>query len=241
VLACSDAVAAQYRRAAGPVLTLHPPIDDSYANGDGPSFRKEHGIPPTALVVLSVGSVTRMRGQDVLLDAIRQLDRPVTCVLVGEPFPRAQDLDFAQRLRERAGASDGAVRMIPRVGRIADAYSAADIVVNPVLDPEAFGRVACEALVAGRAVVSSRVGAVPEVLRDGETALLVEPGDPDAFAAAVDTLLGDDDLRARLAERGRKDVLARFTPELAVARFSETLATLGLAGATEPAAPPSRR
>jgi N-acetylglucosaminyl-diphospho-decaprenol L-rhamnosyltransferase len=241
VLACSDAVAAQYRRAAGPVLTLHPAIDDSYANGDGPSFRKEHGIPSAAPVVLSVGSVTRMRGQDVLLDAVRQLDGPVTCVLVGEPFPRAQDLDFAQGLRERAGASDGAVRMIPRVGKIADAYAAADVVVNPILDPEAFGRVACEALVAGTAVVSSRVGAVPEVLRDGETALLVEPGDPDELTAAVETLLGDDDLRTRLAERGRVDVLSRFTPELALARFSEALATLGLEEAAAPAAPPSRR
>jgi N-acetylglucosaminyl-diphospho-decaprenol L-rhamnosyltransferase len=229
VLACSDAVAAQYRGSAAPVLTLYPPIErDSYAGGDGAGFRELHGISPQGALLLAIGSLTRMRGQDVLLDAIERLDGPITCLLVGEPFPRPQDVEFANSLRARALASEGIVRLLPRVERIADAYAAADVVVNPVRDPEAFGRVACEALVAGAAVVSSRVGAVPEVLRDGQTALLVQPGDADALAAAIQTLIADADLRRRLAEHGRADVLARFTPELALARFSETLAALGL-------------
>jgi glycosyltransferase involved in cell wall biosynthesis len=93
---------------------------------------------------------------------------------------------------------------------MADLYAAADVVVNPARVSEAFGRVGAEALVAGRPVVASRVGAIPEVIRDGVDGLLVEPGDPGALTAAVTELMEDPARAAQLVESGRRRVLERF-------------------------------
>jgi glycosyltransferase involved in cell wall biosynthesis len=100
---------------------------------------------------------------------------------------------------------------------------------------EAFGRVACEALVAGRPVVAMREGAVPEVLRDGETALLVSPGDPEAIADAVLRLVREPELASRLVAEGRRDVTRRFSPERSLAEFKRVVTEV--AGARGPVAP----
>jgi GT2 family glycosyltransferase/glycosyltransferase involved in cell wall biosynthesis len=230
VFACSNAVAAEYGRATAPVITSYPPIDDRYAGGDGAAFRKRHDIPADAPLVLAAGSITERRGQEDVIDAMTLLRAGASvapmdpvCVIAGEPFPRRPDLEFHSRMQRLAAASNGAVRLIGYVPDLADAYAAADVVVNPRRDPEAFGRVHCEALVAGTPIVVARTGAVAEVLRDGETALLVPPSDPPALARAIATLLEDPELGRRLAERGRADVLTRFSATAARDRFAEGL------------------
>jgi len=61
-------------------------------------------------------------------------------------------------------------------------------------------------------VIGTTGGAVPEVIgRDGETGLLVPPGDPEAFAAALRQMLGDPVLRARIGEAGKARALDKFT------------------------------
>jgi alpha-1,3-rhamnosyl/mannosyltransferase len=66
---------------------------------------------------------------------------------------------------------------------------------------EGFGLPPLEAMALGVPVVATATGAIPEVVKDA--ALLVEPGDPDALAQAIDTVLHDDDTRRRLIDRGR--------------------------------------
>ena len=67
-----------------------------------------------------------------------------------------------------------------------------------------------EAMAAGLPVVGSRVGGVPELVVDGETGLLVEPGDPDELAAAIGRLLADRELRRRLGDAGRERAQRHF-------------------------------
>ncbi|HSJ16876.1 MAG TPA: glycosyltransferase family 4 protein [Solirubrobacterales bacterium] len=218
VVACSHTVAQQFRGGADDLVTVYPPIDDSYSGGDRASFRAEHGIGPEEPCVAVVGNITRGRGQDIAIRAlplIREAIPSVRCAIVGSPFPRRQDLAFEGELR-RLAANAGVAEAVVFTGfcdRIANAYAAADVVVNPARFPEPFGRAACEALVAGRPVVASRVGAIPEVLRDGETAVVVPPEDPDALAANVVQLLADRDYGDRIASAGRRDVLERFAAE----------------------------
>ena len=239
VAACSQRVAHQYRHAAAPLAVIHPPIADP-GGMDGSERRRAIGVEAHDPLVVAVGALTAMRGQHVLLEAFAGIHaaRPgARLVIVGEPFPRPADLGFAAHLRHRAtelGLGE-AVRFSSFEHELDDLYAAADVVVNPALDPEAFGRVACEALAAGTPVVSSRVGAVSEVLRDGRTALLVPPGDPDALAQAVERLLDDSDLAARLATAGREDVLARFGADRALAGFQALVAaTVGDGAALRP-------
>lgn len=234
VAACSETVAAQYERHGAAVMP--PPIEDAFGDGDGPAFRARHGIPPDAPLVLAVGSLSAGRGQDLLFDALRQVQArvpDVRCALAGVPFPRGADLEYERRLRRDAGALEapagGTPGLISFCGfepRIADAYAAATLVVNPARDPEAFGRVPCEALAASRPVVATSVGAIPEVLRDGETALLVPPDDPEALAVAIERLLLDPERARSLAETGRRDVLERFAPERSLATFTRLVSDL---------------
>jgi glycosyltransferase involved in cell wall biosynthesis len=225
VAACSEAVAAQYRSANVDVEVIYPPISDEFATGDGAGFRRRHGIPDDVPLVLCVGSLSAGRGQDVLIEAMARMRRrtpDVRCALVGVPFPRAVDLEYERRLRAAAGTSG--VVLCGFEPRIADAYAAADLVVNPAHDPEAFGRVCCEALAASRPVVATRVGAIPEVLTDRETVLLVPPGDAAALAAAIGRLLSEPEFARRLAEAGRRDVLERFAPEPTLEAFKRLVA-----------------
>jgi glycosyltransferase involved in cell wall biosynthesis len=110
------------------------------------------------------------------------------------------------------------------VDQIADVYAAADLVVNPVRVNEAFGRVPFEAAIAGRPSVVTGVGAVPELLRDGESALIVAPGDPAAIAAGAIRLLNDPELGARLVASARVVVADRLTPEQSLAGFQRAVA-----------------
>jgi glycosyltransferase involved in cell wall biosynthesis len=231
VLACSSTVAGQYagaRRAL--VSTLYPPIGD-YSGGDPDAFRSRIGIDAGRRCVTAIGNITENRGQDVLiraLPAIRDRIPEAHCVIVGDPHPRPQDLAYHERLHElarRLRVAD-AVTFAGHQDPVADVYAATEVVVNPRRIGEAFGRVPCEALVAGRPVVAMREGAVPEVLRDGETALLAPPGDPGAIAQAVVRLLCDPELASRLVAEGRRDVLRRFSPERSLAEFRRVVTDL---------------
>jgi glycosyltransferase involved in cell wall biosynthesis len=237
IVATSAAVARQFGDRGAPVTVAYPPIEDIYSSGDGPAFRAAHGIGPDDPCVVTVGNITRGRGQDVIVRAlplIRERLPAARCAIVGSPFPRRKDLRFREELpalaRELGVA--GEVHLAGNTERVADVYAAADVVVNPARVPESFGRAACEALLAERPVVSAEVGAIPEVLRDGETALLVPPDDPAALAEAVVRLLGDRDLAGRIASAGRRDVLERFSPDRARSAFRQVIE--GVTGGTWP-------
>jgi glycosyltransferase involved in cell wall biosynthesis len=79
-----------------------------------------------------------------------------------------------------------------------------------------------EALAAGRPVVATAVGGVPDVIRHEQTGVLISPGDPSAFALALDHLVCDEDLRRRIVKQGRTEVARRFGSE----RLISDMATL---------------
>ena len=72
---------------------------------------------------------------------------------------------------------------------------------------------AIEALASGRPVVATRVGGVPDVVRDGVDGFLVEPGDVDAMADRLASLAGDSELRRRMGEAGRASMHERYAVE----------------------------
>ncbi|HMC06110.1 MAG TPA: glycosyltransferase [Solirubrobacterales bacterium] len=232
VIACSKAVASQFngasRNGRAPVTTIYSPIANGYGDGDADAFRRRHGIDPSAACIVAVGNITRGRGQDLLIEAlpaIRQSFPRARCVLVGPTFARPKDAAFERFLRELArdrGVED-AVTFAGTENRIADAYAAAAVVVNPARAPESFGRVACEALAAGRPVVATRVGAVPEVLDGVPGAELVPPEDPTQLVEAVAATLTDADAPGR-AHAGGETVRKRFSAERSLEDFRRVIA-----------------
>jgi glycosyltransferase involved in cell wall biosynthesis len=215
VVCCSELVARQFPRRVGtPVAVAYPPVGPEYGYGDRDGARARYGVEGASPCIAVVGSISRGRGQDVALRAlprIRERHPDARLMVVGAPHPRPVDLAFADELRaltRSLGVEDAVVFAEPTTA-MADVYAAADVVVNPARFAEPFGRVAPEALMAGRPVVASRVGAIPEVIRDGVDGLLVAPDDPAALAAAV-ARATDPAEAARLVEAGRARVIERF-------------------------------
>jgi glycosyltransferase involved in cell wall biosynthesis len=227
VVACSHTVA-EALPAGTRSEVMYPPIDPEPGVGDAERLRREHGIPATGPCLATLGNVARPRAQDVAIRALAELrrDHPGARLVIGNaPFPRPRDRAYAAEilaLAERLGVAD-AVHMCG-FARRDDVFAACDVVLNPARFAETFGIVAMEALVAGRPVVSTSVGAVPEVLEDGRHALLVPPDRPDAMAAAVRRLLADPGLAERLVADGREHVRATFGAERQLPRFERAVA-----------------
>ena len=213
--------------ASVPTVVAAPPIDPAVADGDAAALRRRHGIPDTRPVLATMGNITRPRGQDVALRALALLRAAfpgARLIVAGAVHARGPDVAFEQELRGLASelGLDGAVHFCG-FENPADVVAAADVFVNPARVAESFGRASMEALVAGTPVVSTAVGAVPDVLADEREALLVPPESPGAVAAAVRRLLDEPGLVERLVAAGRGRVLTEYTAERQVARFGEAI------------------
>lgn len=162
-------------------------------------------------VVLYVGRVIPRKGVDLLLRAMRLVlaRHPSARLLVvggtwaGRNKPYLRRLaGLARRLGPRARAL-GALRH----DRLPDLYAAADCLACPSQEPEALGLVNLEAMAAGLPVAASGAWGIPEVVKQGETGLLVRPyRSPHQLAAAVNSLLADRDRARQMGENGRRRV-----------------------------------
>lgn len=154
-------------------------------DGGGRAVRDEFGIPGGAPVVLYFARFASEMGLGVLLAALPEIlsaSPSMRVILAGKPE------DLAQEAIETAKRFPGRVFVCPNVSDADQPayYAAATVVVVPSLDARACGSLsAAEAAAAGRAVVASRIGGVPEFVRDGETGWLVPPGDASRLAEAL--------------------------------------------------------
>jgi N-acetylglucosaminyl-diphospho-decaprenol L-rhamnosyltransferase len=229
VLASSGTVAAQFPASVqAKVAVMYPPVPANCAGGDASGFRRRHGIADDEPCILAVGNLTPGRGQDVLLRSLPSIRSEVEgarVVLVGPTFDRPKDIAFEAELRALAKGLDvsTAVTFAGYERDMAGAYAAAAVVANPSrTHPESFGIAACEALVAGRPVVATRVGAVSEVLDGVPGAELVPPGDQASLARAMVTTLTDAEA-SRRAVAGGEAIAKRFPPERSLETFRRVI------------------
>jgi glycosyltransferase involved in cell wall biosynthesis len=172
-------------------------------------------VPDGAPIVLLPGRVTRWKGQMVLVDAMARLSRSdAVAVLLGDDQGREK---FRAELEARIAALGlvGRVFFRPHTNDMPAALLLASVVVSASTDPEAFGRVVIEGQAMGRPVVATAHGGAAETVVDGDTGLLVPPGDAAALAGVIDTMLALDPVAAAaLGERARAHVLAEgYTTE----------------------------
>jgi glycosyltransferase involved in cell wall biosynthesis len=168
--------------------------------------------------LLCVGRLIPIKGHLVLLRALAQARTRVPG-LVLEVAGRGP-LEPALKSYAKELGLDESVRFLGFVSPVQEAIERAAIVVVPSLG-EGFGMVALEAMERGRPVIASAVGGLPEIVADGETGIIVPPGDADALADAIVALAADLERAARMGESGRERALAEFTPERSVRRIEE--------------------
>jgi glycosyltransferase involved in cell wall biosynthesis len=156
---------------------------------------------------LFVGRLSEEKGIDVMLDAWRHLDAPIPLKVIG-------DGPLAPRVQE-AARRDARIEWLGRrsPAEVLAWMGDAATVIVPSTWYETFGRTVIEAYARGTPVVASRIGALAELVRDGPTGRLVEPGRPEALAAGVQSLLRAPD-PDEIRRECRKEFLSRYTGEI---------------------------
>src|SRR5712692_912105 len=161
----------------------------------------------TAPRLLCVGRLIPIKGHIVLLRAFAEAKKTVPGLRLDvagrgplEPALRA--------LARELGVKDS-VRFLGYVAPIQDAIEEAAIVVVPSMG-EGFGMAALEAMERARPVIAAAIGGLGELVRHGETGLLVAPGEAEPLRAAIVELAGDLERAARMGEAGRRRALADF-------------------------------
>ena len=159
------------------------------------AWRRAHGITGREMVIAFLGRIVMEKGLDAFagaIDALKQRKVNHKVLVIGDGPARGW---FEERL-------PGAVFTGQLVGsELGRALASADVLFNPSIT-EAFGNVTLEAMASGLPVVAAVATGATNLVRDGETGVLVQPGDTDGFAAALAAYARDPALRARHGEAG---------------------------------------
>ena len=178
-----------------------------------PPVRAELGIPDTALLLAVVGQLVPWKRHDVFLRALAVTVRlwpQAVGLIVGDDLfgDNAKYKSELFSLTRQLGLEKN-VKFLGWRQDAAAIIQACDLVVIPS-QAEPFGRVALEAMAAGRPVIGTRAGGLPDIVADGQTGRLVPPGDHEALATAVKDVLWDRKVAQQMGEAGRKRVADLF-------------------------------
>jgi len=193
-----------------PIVAPMPVVPDLFTPGGARDANR----------ILFVGKLTEQKGLHHLLRALPLMKRAATVDVVGAG--RVDDTAI-RKLAEELGVARR-INWLPLVSQraLADLYRSAALHVIPAVN-EGLGLTAVESLLCETPVVAFDSGGLPDVVVPEKTGLLVPVGDARALAAALDRVLGDAELRARLGREGRQFALSQFGPDAAAARYAGIL------------------
>jgi glycosyltransferase involved in cell wall biosynthesis len=168
---------------------------------------------PEAVISL-IGRLAPWKGQHVFIEAAAQVLRqfPDVCFwIVGSPL-FGED-EYEQRIRTQVNelGMEEAVKFLGFQEDIPSLLNRTDIVVHASTHGEPFGQVVVEGMAAGRPVVATDGGALPEIIEHGQTGLLVPMGDAPAMAQAMISLLADPAHAREMGLAGQRRVQDKFT------------------------------
>jgi glycosyltransferase involved in cell wall biosynthesis len=174
------------------------------------SVREEIGFSPQTMVIGIVARLVEQKGHSFLIEAfshIYQADRNVRLLIVGD----GELMPFLQQLVRKKDL-DGVITFAGFRHDRAEVLTAIDIFVHPSLW-EGFGLSILEAMAMGKPIIATNVSAIPELLEDGISGLLVPPKEQGELAGAIEKLLSDRSLRESLGQNAQKRWQHRFSEE----------------------------
>ncbi len=179
---------------------------------------------PAQTRLVFVGRLTAIKGLRVLIEAFgkaRETAEGLTLTIIGDGEDRAH-------LERMASPYGDAVRFLGfrSQDEVADQLNDADVLVLPSF-AEGVPVVLMEAMASGKPVIATRVAGVPELVEDGESGLLVPPGDPEALAHAIVGLAGHPARRAKMGRAGREMVEREFDIDREAARIASLFLDAG--------------
>ncbi|CAN5352296.1 glycosyltransferase family 4 protein [soil metagenome] len=197
----------------------------STAAGDRMRLRAELGLDAKQPLIGAVGQLIPRKGHDVLLEALPAVrrSRPGLVAVIFGAGPR----EAALRAQTRALGIEDDVIFLGFRDDLTALLPALDVLVHPAR-AEGLGVALLQAAAAGVPIVASAVGGIPEVVRHGETGLLVSPDDPLALSEAVIRLLADPPLARAMSRRGRELVETEFSvPRMVAGNLAVYRALIG--------------
>ena len=197
----SRAVEEEFKKMGVKKITVIPNgVDlEKFTNVGGPT---PHIDSP--FVILSVGRLEKVKGHKYLVEAFAGIKKEIPnarLILAGDGSERGN----LEKQADELGIG-GAIEFAGEIlhSELPRWYHGADVFVMPSLS-EGFGITAIEAMAAGVAIVATRAGSLPEIVRDGEAGILVERGNAEQIYSAVLRIYRDETLRLRLAENGERE------------------------------------
>lgn len=164
--------------------------------------------------VVFVGRLSAEKGVDVLLRAMKGV-RGLTCAIIGDGPEKAKLVALAEELKLENVETLGALYGADLEREIARAKA----VAIPSRSYETFGLTALEAYAWGKPVIAARIGALPEVVREGKTGLLFEPGNAEDLAEKLNWLSGEYARAAAMGREGRRLAETEYAPGLHLGRI----------------------
>lgn len=179
---------------------------------------------PNEIILALVGRISRWKGQMILLDAFNNLvqkNENIKLVFVGAPPPNQEK--FQEDLEERIASFKliDKVLIIPFQNEIHKIWQAIDIAVVPSTEPEPFGMVAIEAMLAHKPIVGSNHGGLTEIIENNATGFLVTPNSVQDLVIALEKLIQNELLRKEMGENGYLRVTTAFSVEQYVDSFEK--------------------
>jgi glycosyltransferase involved in cell wall biosynthesis len=203
---------------------VHNAVDFKMIEGGNATLKTRLVIQEDTSVLLFVGQLSREKGLIHLIHSLHEIDHNIALVVAGgsdlwqtinDPVNRtsAGMSDYEMAVRKAAeGLPVYFLGTVP-TNELKHVYWLADIFICPSEWPEPFGMVNVEAMAAGKPVVASRTGGIPEIVVDGVTGLLVEPANPSSLAQAINKLLSDQSLREAMGKAGYERACNHFSWE----------------------------
>ena len=176
-------------------------------------FRREIGIDNETPLIGNIGMIRPDKGQLELVKAAPLVlaKRPdARFVIVGQGTGILKRGINVRNAIDRAGLAEKII-MAGYRWNTPDVYAACDMIVIASLRTEASPIVLREAFASGRPVIATNVGDVPEIIRNRENGLLIEPGSPQALASAILEFISDPELAARCATNGLEYAMENFS------------------------------
>jgi glycosyltransferase involved in cell wall biosynthesis len=240
---CSNAVGEHCMTLGGVIpaksCTIYPGVPDVekwFRPYDASRILREFGWSDQDFIVGNVGRLVDWKGQDVFLKAMAEVKREIPDVkglLVGEPDkteegPNGEPSPFYQHLL----ALTESLKLTDNVcftgfrSDIPGILAAVDVLVHSSTEPEPFAATVIEGMMAGRPVIATKAGGMPEMVKDGVTGLLVPPRDPKAMAQAILFYYRDQARARQIAIAGQQRARTDLTAERHANEFYALYQTL---------------
>ena len=200
-------------------IVIHNGIDFTTAiNPDKIDF----GFASSDVIITLVGRISSWKGQQLLLSAFFTLSKKhnnIKLVFLGSAPPNQEYFETNLTNKIAEYKLQDKVVIFPFQKDIAKFWNSIDIAVVPSTEPEPFGMVAIEAMMAKKPVIASNHGGLTEIVIDNETGYLVQPNNKIALAEAISKLVDDSELRNQFGEKGFERVVQEFSLEKYVQQF----------------------